>query len=246
MKEFKIAVFGQGSVGKTSIIKRYLYDTFMIDYTETIEDVYRKTVLHKQKNYDLKITDTAGNYQFPAMRKLAIQRSHAFIIVYDLSKKESFLEAKRLFDIIYRTKDLPSIPVIVVGNKTDKEFYRESEQECEKEVYSWADEIRHITTSARDSENIDQVFQELIDLYNEIDQLNTKHYLSAKNTVRYSKLRSVRFSVISKGNPKQWGLKRRQTVSQFQVAKGPSSLNKSLHVSENNIHELFKRHVSLP
>ena len=63
------------------------------------------------------------------------------------------------------------------------------------------------------------------------------------NTERYS----AQFSISSKGNPKEWGLKRRQTVSQFQVVKGPSPLTKSFHVSENNIHEVFsKRHVSLP
>ena len=224
MKELKITVFGQGSVGKTSIIKRYLYDTFMIDYTETIEDVYRTIVLHKQIIYNLKITDTAGNYQFPAMRKLAIQRSQVFIIVYDLNKKESFLEAKRLFDIIHKTKDLQHIPVIVVGNKSDKEFYREAEQEYEKEVYSWADEIRHITTSARDSENIHQVFQELIDLYNEIDQLNNKHYASAKNATKYYKYRKILSSIFNQFKRKSKRVEFEEKANSFTVPGGKRSV----------------------
>lgn len=224
MKELKITVFGQGSVGKTSIIKRYLYDTFMIDYTETIEDVYRTIVLHKQIIYNLKITDTAGSYQFPAMRKLAIQRSQVFIIVYDLNKKESFLEAKRLFDIIHKTKDLQHIPVIVVGNKSDKEFYREAEQEYEKEVYSWADEIRHITTSARDSENIHQVFQELIDLYNEIDQLNNKHYASAKNATKYYKYRKILSSIFNQFKRKSKRVGFEEKANSFTVPGGKRSV----------------------
>lgn len=57
--------------------------------------------------------------QFPAMRALSIQSADAFILVYDVTDANSFCELKLLRDQIHETKATSSVPIVVVGNKTD-------------------------------------------------------------------------------------------------------------------------------
>jgi len=84
-----IVVFGSGGVGKTSLVRRYLYNCFQEKYQPTIEDDYRKVISYKGNLCDLTILDTTGTHQFPAMRNLAIRNGDGFIIVYAIDDKLS-------------------------------------------------------------------------------------------------------------------------------------------------------------
>lgn len=57
--------------------------------------------------------------QFPAMRIVSIQNSDAFVLVYDLTREETFDECSRLREEIHNVKS-SSAPIVVVGNKLDK------------------------------------------------------------------------------------------------------------------------------
>ena len=52
------------------------------------------------KNYQVNILDTAGELQFPAMRKLSITTAQGFILVYEVTEPNTLLQLKALIDEI--------------------------------------------------------------------------------------------------------------------------------------------------
>ena len=88
-------------VGKTSIIQRFLYDTFNPKYRRTIEELHRADFPIGGMSLTLDVLDTAGSYEFPAMRTLNIASSNAFILVYAVDDDASFDEVQLLTLIGY-------------------------------------------------------------------------------------------------------------------------------------------------
>ena len=198
--QVRIAVFGCGRVGKTSIIKRFLFDRFEEKYFETIEDIYRKVVNCNNQTIDLTMVDTAGNYQFPAMRELAIKQSNGFILVYAIDNVPSFQEAARLRDIIVSTKNNDNSPILLVGNKIDAGFRRVQRSEASQLMRTWGSKAQHIETSAKNDENIDLLFNSLIAM---IDEQNNEEMIEMSSNLkdatkyRFSSMRaSVRNSTM--------------------------------------------------
>ena len=240
MREFSIAVFGHGAVGKTSLIKRYLYNIFSDDYNETIEDIYRKTIHCKNNLFDLKIIDTAGNYQFPAMRSLAIQRSHAFIIVYDMQNRQSFVEAQRLYHIICKTRDAKTVPIMFAANKCDSLDYEIADYNNKGVFYAWPENAKHIKTSAKNDKNITSTFEDLIQLYDEIKETETIVVKNSKSIMRTIRSKSTRNTISYNDYSKDWGVKKRNTVSQINL-----DLNKFTMDSHSDAMEPRRRYMSV-
>lgn len=88
---------GAGRVGKTAILKRFLFNTFSEDYKETVEDLYVRDYNVRGSLIKVDFLDTAGNLTFPAMRRLSITTAHAFVLVYAITTLESFEEVKKLW-----------------------------------------------------------------------------------------------------------------------------------------------------
>jgi GTPase SAR1 family protein len=66
------------------------------------------------------IMDTAGDLQFPAMRRLSIATAHAFLITYAVDNRSTFELVKGLFEEIREQRaDFEEIPIVVSGNKID-------------------------------------------------------------------------------------------------------------------------------
>lgn len=169
---FEIVFFGAAGVGKTSIIRRYYMNHFTNVYDPTVEDFYSRVINVDGNVIVLNTTDTSGSFQFPAMRGVAIQRAKAFVMVYALDDKYSFIELKRLLDEVIAAKKADNIPVVLVGNKKDNELKREiSSQEVVKDISDYIRikgarqlTLRHMETSAKDNHNIDDIYREIVDI----------------------------------------------------------------------------------
>jgi small GTP-binding protein len=117
---FKVVILGAGGVGKTSLATRFVKDYFPQQYVPTVEDFYEKTVtINKDFGAFFEILDTAGSYQFPAMKRLTIEHGDAFILVYSLDDDSSLHEALRIQKEIMEIKRTTNVPMLLVGNKTD-------------------------------------------------------------------------------------------------------------------------------
>lgn len=93
----RIVVLGSAKVGKSAIIRQFLYDQFCERYTRTIEDLYiAEYNLPNGASLTLEILDTTGSYQFPAMRALSISNGGVFILTYSVDDEDSWNEINEL------------------------------------------------------------------------------------------------------------------------------------------------------
>ena len=119
---FKIAVIGDGAVGKTSLIKKYTRGEFNEQYIMTLGAQFTEhdTVIQGE-SIRLVLWDIAGQEEFAQLRKGFYKGSRACIIVFSHEENEhgenSFKNiSKWLIDI---KKNCGNLPIILFGNKID-------------------------------------------------------------------------------------------------------------------------------
>ncbi len=115
----KIVLLGHFGVGKTSLIRRFIEDTFSKDYKVTIGvHVSKKEVIISEKEtISLIIWDLEGYDDIKKTRPSYLLGTHGFIYVFDLSRPETY---KRLQgEVNYLKDNYGNTPVKVVGNKMD-------------------------------------------------------------------------------------------------------------------------------
>ena len=159
-KLIRILVLGAAKVGKTAIIGRILGEDFNDRYKRTIYDVFETEIDCEHGHCVFHLIDTGGDYEFPAMRDLAISKADICLIVYSLNDDKSLEEAKRIEDMILVTeeKNATEIPFILVGNKVDIQedsSVNDTRKERNSDL-SHLEElcVSHILTSAKDGINI--------------------------------------------------------------------------------------------
>ena len=96
----KIVLIGESGVGKTSIINRYISDTFSPVLTATPGASFAtKTVFLKEYNQSIKfeIWDTAGQEKFRSLAKVFYKNAAICILVYEITRRASFDELKKFW-----------------------------------------------------------------------------------------------------------------------------------------------------
>lgn len=158
---YRLVLMGAASVGKTAIVHQFLYDHFPSEYLPTIEELYRGEYDVGTTGLVLDILDTSGTYEFPAMRKLAVDTGDAFILVYAINDNESFEEVRRLKQLLLEHKQ-SDVPIVVVGNKCDLEKQRVVQKELADTIVGIDWENRFVECSAKENINIVRIFKEIL------------------------------------------------------------------------------------
>ena len=94
----KVVLIGESGVGKTSIISRYISNTFSSVLMATPgANFTTKTILLKDENQSIKfeIWDTAGQEKYRALAKVFYKNAAVCILVYDITRRASFEELKK-------------------------------------------------------------------------------------------------------------------------------------------------------
>ncbi|KAG8475038.1 hypothetical protein CXB51_031790 [Gossypium anomalum] len=91
LAKYKLVFLGDQSVGKTSIISRFMYDKFDNNYQATIGiDFLSKTMYLEDRTVRLQLWDTAGQERFRSLIPSYIRDSSVAVIVYDVASMVSF------------------------------------------------------------------------------------------------------------------------------------------------------------
>lgn len=156
---FKLLLIGDSGVGKTCILFRFSDDAFHTTFISTIGiDFKIKTIELKGKKIKLQIWDTAGQERFRTITQSYYRSANGVVIVYDITKRSSFLSLPRWVEEVRRYTGC-NVPLLLVGNKCDCESLREVTQE---EAQALADQYPEfmacIETSAKENTNIESVF----------------------------------------------------------------------------------------
>ena len=159
----KIGMFGEGRVGKTSLLRRYLDKDFKPREPSTIvpsmKPIYFK---REQKVYEIQLYDTAGQETHRVLTKQYITGLNGIILVFDLTGMETFGKVKDWFDSIKENTDVEKTVICLVGNKLDlKEKKVVNSEEAKKIGESFG--MTYMETSAFTGEKVDELYNFVID-----------------------------------------------------------------------------------
>ncbi|MBY9015522.1 MAG: GTP-binding protein [Candidatus Lokiarchaeota archaeon] len=159
---FKLILGGDGAVGKTSMVHRYVENEFATDYKSTIgTSIMKKECMFKELESMVRfvIWDLAGQAQFKRVRQSYLANAEAGILVYDVTNRSSFENIDKNWNIEIK-KASPDIALILVGNKIDLESERVVSRD-EGEALAQKLTLTYIETSAKTGENINDAFKML-------------------------------------------------------------------------------------
>ncbi|MQM04108.1 hypothetical protein Taro_036904 [Colocasia esculenta] len=188
LAKYKLVFLGDQSVGKTSIITRFMYDKFDTTYQVNDSPDHRpihprcardppsrfefslsratigidflsKTMYLEDRTVRLQLWDTAGQERFRSLIPSYIRDSSVAVIVYDVASRQSFLNTSKWIEEV-RTERGSDVIIVVVGNKTDLVDKRQVSIE-EGEAKGRDLGVMFIETSAKAGFNIKALFRKI-------------------------------------------------------------------------------------
>ena len=120
----KILLLGDPSVGKTSLIKKFVYDKFDDNYISTLgTKVTHKQVFiddpEKEVKYQINflIWDMMGQKEYRLFHSVAYQGAMGAIIVSDITRHETLDNIPDWISSLFKVTG--DIPLVLIGNKND-------------------------------------------------------------------------------------------------------------------------------
>jgi len=149
-------------VGKSAITIQFVQSRFVAEWDPTIEDQYKKSsVVNKEEVY-LNIVDTAGQEEYRAMRPQYMRSSDGFLLVYDVTSRNTFEEIDMFHSEILQAKDMEHYPaVVLVGNKCDLEYERQVRTNEGRDLARRLG-CQFFEVSTKFRENVDESFHALV------------------------------------------------------------------------------------
>ncbi|XP_069018348.1 EF-hand calcium-binding domain-containing protein 4B [Embiotoca jacksoni] len=125
---FKVVLVGNSSVGKTSLLRRFCDNCFHSGTSATVGIDYSvKTITVDNSQVALQLWDTAGQERYRSITKQFFRKADGVVVMYDITAEESFTAVRQWMTSVKEGAG-EDIPIMLLGNKTDKELEREVEK----------------------------------------------------------------------------------------------------------------------
>jgi small GTP-binding protein len=187
--ELKIVIVGSSRVGKTSILNRYLNNTFQENFLSTIGlDKRQRHYSFKDNEVNIQYIDTAGQEKFRALTSTYLKKADGVILVFDIAEKETFYLINQLIEEIDKNNIILNLGLVLLGNKLDLNDKRAVNKEEGQKLASNLN-CKYIEVSAKTGEKIDEAFDEIstetYQKYKKSGKRNTSFFL--KNSKKQNK-----------------------------------------------------------
>lgn len=165
--KLKLCLIGESCVGKTSLIKRFVFDQFDDEYICTIgTKITKKEIVipngtgKKGQDVHLMVWDIIGHQGFRQLLQQAyFFGTHGLIAVCDTTRENTLAELKGWMEAVLSiTKE---IPTVFLGNKCDLEEYQEVGSSELEEFAAGYEKARIFFSSAKTGLNVDLAFKTL-------------------------------------------------------------------------------------
>lgn len=159
---YKVCIFGDGGVGKTSLVHRYLTGAFSDRIKVTIGVDFRiKKVKINGKAIKLQIWDFAGEKRFRQLLPNYVRGTSAGIFMYDTTRYMSLENIEEWLDVIRAGSSKHEVwfPIIMIGGKADLEDQRSVENDIAKKFAKDHGLVDVIECSAKTGKNVELVFE---------------------------------------------------------------------------------------
>jgi len=156
MRTFKIVIAGNGRVGKSSLVHRYVAGQFNRSYSVTIgADFASREVDMGKETIRLVIWDLAGQQRFHLVREGFYRGAKVVVLVFDVTHHESWADLPLWEEEVARR--VPNAQIVIVGNKTDLGCKRATPYQV---ACRWAQDRRYgyVETSCATGAGVDDLF----------------------------------------------------------------------------------------
>uniref|UniRef100_A0A7S2ZWW8 Uncharacterized protein n=1 Tax=Rhodosorus marinus TaxID=101924 RepID=A0A7S2ZWW8_9RHOD len=160
----KLAVIGPKCVGKSSIILRFIENTFEEGYTPTIEDLFLVSTNVDGTAFNCELLDSAGQDDVSTYGAQLTIGIRGYLIVFSVRDRETFDLIRPVNQNLLVSLGGPAtheVPRVLVGNQIDAAGERKVSTE---EAQALARELRipYMECSALSGEGIQDVFHSLL------------------------------------------------------------------------------------
>merc|ERR1719499_2685827 len=155
--QYKLVLLGETSVGKSSLVIRFVKGQFHEYQESTIGAAFlTQTVVVGDYTVKFEIWDTAGQERYHSLAPMYYRGAAAAIVVYDITSAPSFARAKTWVKELQR-QGSADVVIALAGNKLDREQERQvSTDEARK--YAEENGLYFIETSAKTNVNVRELF----------------------------------------------------------------------------------------
>jgi len=158
---YKVVLIGDSGVGKSNLLSRFTRNEFNLETKSTIGvEFATRSIQADGKTIKAQIWDTAGQERYRAITSAYYRGAVGALLVYDIAKNVTFKNVERWLSEL-RENAANNIVIMLVGNKSDLRHLREVPTDTAKE-FSEKNNLLFIETSALDSSNVEQAFQNIL------------------------------------------------------------------------------------
>ena len=157
---FKIIIVGNSTVGKSSLLNKFIDNNFNDTYSTTIgvEFGVKHITVNDSVPIKLQIWDTAGQERFRSIIQSYFRNASGCIVAYDVTNANSFQNCS--YWITKVINENPNIKILLLGTKNDLIDYRTISFNTGRR-FAEEKNIPFYETSAKITEDIDYIFEKL-------------------------------------------------------------------------------------
>jgi len=160
MVNWKLVIFGDGGIGKTSLLYRYLKRIFDENIQMTIGvDLSVKQIEIGEEFHRLRIWDFGGEERFKALLPGYASGASGGIFMYDITRYSSLKNLDEWLTMFYNGTEDEDIPILMVGGKLDLEEKRAVTKQDAVNLAINRKLIGHMECSSKTGKNVDRVFE---------------------------------------------------------------------------------------
>lgn len=157
----KVITAGEGGVGKTTLLHRYIEDVFLEDTKMTIGvEFFTKDLVINDRNISLQLWDLGGQERFRFLLESYAKGSKGALLMFDLTRFQSLERIDQWIDIC-RSSD-PDLPILFVGTKWDLKDQIQIDDEYAMEIKEEHGFFDFIKVSSLTDENVDLAVEKLV------------------------------------------------------------------------------------
>ncbi len=188
---FKMVLLGDTAVGKSCLASRFIGNDFLEFQEPTIGAAFlTKQMIFENNKIKFDIWDTAGQERYRSLAPMYYRGAHIAIVVFDITCLDSFNSSKNWISEILRRTD-ESIIIALIGNKKDLENNRTVTKSLIENYLNDNNQIIYLETSAKTNENIDELFDRLLERLpkNSINNRNINNRNISISSNKYKKIK---------------------------------------------------------